>query len=176
MANKTTTKRRSRKQFSLRRVRVTPTRSLSTLGANLAIVTGTTGGSTSAYRAVSLKGTWTKSGGTLGEGPIIVGFAHSNYTVTEIKECLESSSSIAVGLKIEQEQSNRLVRIVGTFGSKTDESLRNGLPVKTRLNWLIPASGSGVEVNIFAYNDGGSALTTGTVIKFNGDMWVKDSV
>ncbi len=127
---------RKRRRYSLRRVRVTPLLALSTLGSTIALVTGVTGASVSSYRAMSLKQTWSIVGMTEGEGPITVGYAHSDYTVTEIKEALESGASIDPGLKIEQERTNRLIRIVGVFSSPS-QYLNHGDPVHTRLNWFM---------------------------------------
>ncbi len=170
LANRKTPAKRRR--YNLRRVRLTPERTLGTLASDTVILVGMTGAGTTDYRCVSIKGIWTLVDLTPGEGPITVGFAHSDYTVVEIKECLESVASISQGLKIEAERSNRLVRIVGTFaGGNT--SLNDGRPIKTRLNWLM-AEGGGNEVNMFAFNEGISALTTGADLNFVGDMWVKD--
>ncbi len=162
---------RKRRRYSLRRVRVTPLLALSTLGSTIALVTGVTGASTSSYRAMSLKQTWSIVGMTEGEGPITVGYAHSNYTVTEIKEALESSAAIDPGLKVEQEKTNRLIRIVGVFSSPS-QFLNHGDPISTRLNWLISI---GKAVNIFVYNENAAPLTTGAVVNAQGNLWVKDS-
>lgn len=161
--------------MNLRKVRVIPQVSLGTLGNVTAIVGAVTGAADGQYRAMSLNGTWSLKGATAGEGPIVIGFAHSDYSVTEIKEAIEIQNSINLGDKVAQEQANRLVRIVGTFPSAQvaaeDVVLNDGRPMKTRLNWAIPI---GKAVNIFAYNDSGATLTTGAIVDFNGDLWVKD--
>ncbi len=159
------------RRFNLRRVRVTPERALSTLGSDTAIVNAFVANAVSSYRAMSVKATWSLTGLTAGEGPITVGFAHDDYTVTEIKEALEAAASIDPGDKIAQEQADRLVRIVGTL-SEANSELNEGKPIKTRLNWLI---GVGHSINMFAYNESPSALTTGAVLHSQGDLWVKDS-
>ncbi len=102
-----------------------------------------------------------------------MGYAHNDYTVTEIKEAIESASAINIGNKVVQEQGNRLVRVVGTINTDLDidNRLNDGKPVKTRLNWFIPI---GSAVNLFAYNDG-TVMLTGAVLKANGEIWVKDS-
>ncbi len=166
----------SKRRYNLRRVRITPELALSTLGSDTVITVALTGASTIAYRCVTVKGTWNLSNLTGGQGPITVGYAHSNYTVTEIKECLESAASISPGLKIEEEQANRLVRIVGTFEATGTASLNDGRPIKTRLNWLIPASASGTHVVMFAYNEGTSAISGGARLNHTGDMYIKDVV
>ncbi len=174
LAAKRTPKRRRR--YNLRRVRISPGLALSTLAVGTVVKVGLTGASTIAYRAISLSGRWSLDDLTAGEGPIVVGYAHSDYTIGEIKECIESANSISPGLKIEQERSNRLVRSVGILGPEANSVLNNGLPVKTRLNWKIPASSSGNEVVMFAYNDGSALLTTGAFLRMNGNMWVQDSI
>ncbi len=164
---------RSRRRYSLRRVRVTPELPLLTLGSDTAIVTGVTGAGTTDYRVISIKVVWALKSFTAGQGPITVGYCHSDYTVTEIKECLESAASIAQGLKIEQERANRLVRVVGTLGGEANTRLNDGRPIKTRLNWLM-AEGGGNALNIFAFNEATGALTTGSVLTIVGDMYVQD--
>jgi len=108
---------------------------------------------------------------TAGEGPVTVGYAHSDYSVTEIKEAIESALSISVGDKVAQEKANRLIRIVGEISSE-DPILNEGRPIKTKLNWFIPI---GKFVNMFAYNNNSSPLTTGAIQNASGNLWVKDS-
>ncbi len=108
---------------------------------------------------------------TANDGPIVIGLAHSDYTVTEIKEALEASTAIDAGNLIAQERANRKVRIIGTM-NEVRESLNDGQPISTKLNWLMTI---GKTVNLFAYNDGAALLTTGAVVALNGDLWVKDS-
>ncbi len=165
--------RRPKRRFNLRRVRVTPERTLTTLGSDTALSTAMVGSATSAYRCVSIKGTWTIQGLTAGEGPITVGFAHSDYSVTEIKECLEANAAIDEGDKVAQEQANRLVRVVGSFAGAANSALNDGRPISTKLNWLIT---TGSAPNLFVYNEFTAALTTGASVNFAGDLWVKDSV
>ncbi len=164
-------KTRRRRRFNLRRVRVSPQIILSTLGSVTAITSNVTGSADGQYRAVTLDCSWAQNLLTAGEGPVTVGYAHSDYSVTEIKEAIEIAAGISVGDKIAQEKANRLVRIVGTFESDAQSVLNDGRRIKTRLNWLIPI---GKSVNIFAYNEFASALATGCVIHLQGDMWVKD--
>ncbi len=162
----------SRGRYSLRRVRSTAGLTLGTLGSVTAITIGLTGASDSQYRLISVKLTWDTIGQSANEGPIIVGLAHSDYTVTEIKEALEANTAISAGDKVAGERANRLVRIIGTFGGGTNSLLNDGRPIKTRLNWLMTI---GDQAVVFAYNDSGSALTTGAVVNVNGDVYVKDA-
>ncbi len=163
-----------RRKFNLRRVRVTPTLALSTLAAATALTVGLTGNADGAYRCVSIKQTWSIKEMTAGQGPILFGYSHSDYTVAEIKEAIEAAAAISVGNKIAQEQANRLVRLVGSFqpDDTGEQEFNDGEPVSTKLNWLIPI---GKEVDLFVYNDDTSDLTTGGRVSASGDMWVKDS-
>ncbi len=159
------------RRFNLRRVRVTPERALATLASDTAIVNALAANAVSSYRATSVKATWSVIGLTAGEGPITVGLAHDDYSLTEIKECLEAAASIDPGDKIAQEQANRLVRVVGVCSVEAP-SLNDGKPISTKLNWLI---GVGHSINMFAYNEFTGALTTGAVLNMQGDLWLKDS-
>ncbi len=158
-------------KFGLRRVRATPELALVTLGTDTALTKDLVGTSQSSFRLISTNLSWTLTGLTGGDGPIVVGFAHSDYTVAEIKEALTAAVAIDKGDKIAQEQAGRLVRVVGTMNDGV-QALNDGKPVKTRLNWLI---GIGDTVKIFAWNDGTGSLTTGAFLNAMGDLWVKDS-
>ncbi len=167
-----------RRRYNLRSVRFSfTTADMVSLGAGIALSSAVFGDPAGRpYRMVTVMGTWTMENMDILDGPVLCGFAHGDYTVTEIKECIESSGSINVGDKVAQEQSNRLVRIVGTFGGGGsgggDIVLNDGKPIKTRLNWLLPI---GKTFNVFVYNDGTSALAAeAKFVKFNGTAWVKD--
>ncbi len=161
----------SKRRFNLRKVRVSPRQALTTLASNLAIVGALVPAADGAYRLVTAKGSWGITELAATEGPITVGFAHSDYSVTEIKECLEAQAAISKGDKVAQEQANRLVRVVGVLNGG-DDQLNDGKPISTKLNWLITI---GDLVNIFAYNDGSDALTTGANVTFMGNCWIRDS-
>ncbi len=97
----------------------------------------------------------------VGDGPIVVGVAHSDYTDAEMEEVLENIGSWNPGDKISQERAKRLVRIIGTF-QQVDISLGNtvlndGKPIKTKLNWTLI---TGASLKFWAYNQGESALAT----------------
>ncbi len=142
-----------------------------TTAAQVALVANLTPSADGAYRCRSVKAAWTSQELTDADGPLLVGYAHSDYSVTEIKECIEASAAISVGDKIAQERANRLVRVVGTLGDAIDDDLNDGKPISTKLNWLIPI---GKSVNMFAYNDG-ITMTTGALVRCNGSLWIQDS-
>ncbi len=126
------------------------------------------------YRVLSQRNAWSLRDFTPGEGPIVVGYAHGDYSVTEVKECLDAQAAIARGDKIANEQADRLVRIVGTFpGVLENEVLNDGKPIHTRLNWHIP---EGKTVVQFAWAKGGVAnLTTGADVQIFGKATIKFS-
>ncbi len=160
-----------RRKFNLREVRATPAFDLLTLGAVTVKGGNITGAGVRFYRAMIAKFTWDLGGFTAGEGPITVGYAHSDYSTTEIKEAIEVITSIDLGDKIAQEQANRLVRIVGTFRAEANSDLNSGKPISTKLNWGIAV---GDSVFVWAYNDSTTQLTTGGHVNLNGSLWVKD--
>ncbi len=123
------------------------------------------------YRVLSVSNLWSLRDATLSEGPIIVGYAHGDYSVTEIKQCIEAEASMVRGDKIEAERANRLVRRVGIFtGDTSDQTLNDGKPIRTRLNWVIPV---GKTLNAWAYNQSGASLTTGSELVSNGKATLK---
>ena len=169
MANKP----KRRRRFNLRRVRLTPEKALSTLASDTAITNAIQGGtSTAPMRIVTIKSTWGVTGMTAGEGPLTIGYAHPDYSVTEIKECLESQAAIDLGDKVAQERANRLVRVIGMIDAENDV-LNDGLPVSTKLNWKMAA---GETPNLFVFNESTSPLTTGSSVKLAGNMWIKDGI
>ncbi len=162
-----------RRRFNLRRVRATPEQALGTLASDTVSTVAVTAASANRYRAMILKVTWSISNLTAGEGPITVGYSHSDYSVTEVKECLEAIQAVDPGDKISMERANRLVRVVGSLGPTANSQLNNGMPISTKLNWDI---GIGDNVDIFTYNESTAALTTGAFINWIGDMFIKDGV
>ncbi len=163
--------RRRRRRFNLRRVRTTAELPLLTLASDTALTVNVVGASDSQYRMMTIKATFGLRDLVADDGPVTVGFAHSDYTVAEIKECLEAGAAISQGDKIATERANRLVRIVGTFNTG-EEMLNDGKPISTRLNWLITI---GDSVVLFAFNESTAALATGTILNIAGDLWVKDA-
>ncbi len=94
-------------------------------------------------------------------GPIHVGVAHSDYTLSEIEAWIKQSSGWAAGDKVAQEISNRLIRRIGTFdvpvSATGSVSLNDGKPITTKLNWTIT---TGQNVQFYVFNEGTAALAT----------------
>ncbi len=159
------------RKFTLRKVRATPITSLGALASGVAVNNDYFGAADADYLVTSVENTWSYEDHTAGEGPITCGYAHGDYSVTEIKECLESAS-INMGNMIQRERARRLVRIVGAFsGQNVSETLNDGKPIKTRLNWKIP---EGITLKVFFYNDSTSNLTTATLASVMGHGWIKN--
>ncbi len=94
------------------------------------------------------------------QGPISVGVAHSDYTLAEIEAWIEQTTGWAMGDKVAQEISKRLIRKIGVFPEVANLGtavLNDGVPIKTKLNWLLT---TGQNINFWFYNEGGVALAT----------------
>ncbi len=126
---------------------------------------------TESGRISSVVATWAMNDFTdeVGDGPISVGLAHSDYSDAEIEEQFEQSSNWDLGNKIAREQANRLVRLIGVFSTTgvalSVDALNDGKPIKTKLNWGLT---TGDTVKIWGYNHGTAALTTGAIVKVRG--------
>ncbi len=122
--------------------------------------------------------TWALSGFTpvVNDGPVTVGIAYSDYTDAEIEEWYEQSGSWEQASLVGQEIGRRQIKVVGTFrippNTTTDTVivLNHGNVVKTRVKWQLF---SGQTISVWAYNEGSSALTTGSVINNQGhcNLW-----
>ncbi len=150
-----------------RKIPIDFTLSLSTLADNDLIAGTLTNNAVDSMRVTSIDGTWTYEGATASEGPVTVGVAHGDYTAAEIEEWYEAIGSMSRSDKIAAEQAKRFCRRVGSFAAIQTgaEILNDGKPIKTKLNWLISP---GLNIQAFAHNDSGAALTTGAVVHFQG--------
>ncbi len=167
MANK---KRTSRKRRFNPANQVLPVEDESVLGT-LANVTVLRSGLTNLsddfwFQAADLS--FTMDDHTGGEGPLVVGIAHGDLSVVEIKECLEAKPTNR-GDIVTREQARRPVRVLGQFdGGAASEKLYDGqlrrYPVKMYV-------AEGVELNMFTFNRSGGALTTGTRIITEGYLY-----
>ncbi len=110
----------------------------------------------------SIISTWALGGMVAGQGPILFGVAHSDYSDAEIEAVIENAGSWNEGDKTSQEVSKRQVRIIGTFVGELDSGtvdtrFNDGVPVKTKLNWILT---TGDTLKMWAYNLSGAALST----------------
>lgn len=107
---------------------------------------------------------------TAGEGPLLVGVAHGDYTETEIKECLEQKDAFTSDM-VDKEQAGRKVREIGVLpGIQTEEVLNDGKMIRTKLKFFLQ---QGQALNAFVYNDSGAALSGGASISFYGKIYAR---
>ncbi len=170
-------KRRAKRKFPFR---IVPIQSTTAVGALAAadVVSGVIGAaSTDTYRLKSLKASYSIVNlGAAIDDSFQFGVAYSDYTAAEIEECLEAAAAIDMGDKVAQEQSNRLVRRIGTITQSGNVvadsgiSFNNGMPVTTKLNWLIAI---GDQLQAWIRNGTGSVYTTGASLSLSGQIVVK---
>ena len=125
----------------------------------------------------SLIASWSLSGVTpaAGDGPLLVGIAHQDYTDAEIEAFIEATGSWSEADLVAQEVSKRKIRIVGTFAVPADALetvvLNDGKPIRTKLGWILT---TGQSLDLWAYNLGSSAFatTTPTVhVQGHANLW-----
>ncbi len=112
---------------------------------------------------------------TAGEGdPMTCGLAHGDYTAAQVEENLELTF-LGPGSKLEQERSRRLVRKAGIFLSEVVNHTTMRLfgktgsgQVRTKLKFVIQ---NGKNLSIWVHNKSGSALTTGSSLRFQGTVY-----
>ncbi len=121
--------------------------------------------------AVSLKATFALDGVTGGEGPIHVIIAHSDYSDLEVTEWWVATNAWTTSDKIAQERKRRKCRHVGTFQAQNpNEVLNNGVMMTIPLRFVVE---SGNTLQLGLVNDSGATLTTGAVIKCQGNIWAR---
>ena len=141
--------------------------SLSTLANNTALE-GTLLDNADDMYVHSALGTWSYSGFTAGEGPVDIGFLDNAYSVTEIVEAIDASP-VDRSDKIASERNRRDVRNAGSIpGQDTSGSLRDGVPIHTKLRLRVSATSS---LGIYVVNRSGSPRTTGAVVAFTGRLF-----
>ncbi len=112
----------------------------------------------------SINASWALSdfSNNAGDGPIMVGIAHSDYSAAEIEAWIENANSWNQASLVDQEIAKRKIRMVGIFragelGTVGGSRLENGRQMRTKCNWLLS---TGQTIDIWAYNMGGSPLDT----------------
>ena len=100
---------------------------------------------------------WTPA---VGDGPIMVGVAHSDYSTAELEAWIENTSSWEEGDQVQQEIAKRKIRRVGTFTTLGDVAaqmtLNDGKPIRTKCGWMLT---TGQTIRVWAYNMGTSAFS-----------------
>ncbi len=126
-------------------------------------------GVTEAY-VISADLTYALKGLTGEEGPLRVGLANDDLSVTEINEKLDARPTSQADI-VAMERSRRPVRDAGTFGGQTPESVLNeGLPIRTTCKFHLA---EGKELAVWIRNKSGATLTTGAVLQVSGTMYMR---
>ncbi len=109
---------------------------------------------------------------TPGEGPIVVGVAHGDYSSTEIGEWFAGTGGWSTADLVAQEVRRRKIRQIGTFpGLGAEEVLNDGKPVHVKLGFYLD---DGQSLQMWAFNAGSTnPLTTGAVLELNGSVWAR---
>ncbi len=134
---------------------------LGTLAAQDVVVSATQDTVNGRTLVSSIDCIYTLSGYTVVDnaGPIMVGVAHPDYADAEIEAWIENATGWDEGDKISQEIAKRLIRKIGTIPMVTSlasSPLRDGMPIKTKLNWIL---NQGTGLKFWAYNHGSVALS-----------------
>ncbi len=154
---------RRRSMANFRQAHFTDTTGLGTLASVTAATAALINGVSDSAVVTSVKAAFVWDDATSADGPLIVGFAHSDYSVTQIKEYIESTDGLDWGDKSAQEQANRQIRIAGVLHAP--EFVKLAMK-KYKLNWLLS---DGDAINQFAFNSG-AVLTTGSELLCMGTI------
>lgn len=88
-------------------------------------------------------------------GPILFGWAHSDYTDAEIEAWVENSGAWSQGDKVAQEIARRKIKQVGVFRQATSTNtwglFNDGVTSSKKLGWLLI---SGQTLKFWCYNMG----------------------
>lgn len=110
-------------------------------------------------------------------GPMLFGWAHSDYTDAEIEAWVENQGSWSQGDKVAQEIANRKIKQVGVFEDQPFPAgwanFADGRQVTTKLGWLLI---EGQTLRFWVYNSGSVAVgTTVPDVRANGhaNLWPK---
>ncbi len=153
------------------KLKVSESLALSTLGAGSMIVGDFDDVVVDSTFLISIEVTASMGGHTGGEGPLVFGVAHSDYTQAEITEWFAATSNWDQGDLVAQEQAKRKIRQIGEFsGVGVGEVLNNGNSVKIPLRFYIE---EGDTLQTWVLNQDAGALTTGTLIALNGQVWAR---
>ncbi len=125
------------------------------------------------FRVLSVDLQATLDASTANEGPIALGIANDDLTVSEIGSSINTDGPLSPGDRGRQESAERAVFIFDSFYHDADGNGKLVISGRFKVRWTF-YSGSG-GWTLFCFNHGGAALTTGGIIrltaKFYG-VWV----
>ncbi len=108
-------------------------------------------------------------------GPILVGVAHSDYSLAEVEEWIENTGSWSEADTVQsREVGRRYIRRIGEFTQQSllgVNTLEDGRLIRTKCGWRV-ATGQGL--NFFCYNVGSApvAVTTPVVtVQGHANLW-----
>ncbi len=118
---------------------------------------------------ISVDATWHIDALTDGQGPIPVGYSHSDLTVAEIGEALSAELTDPDNI-IQKERARRPVRRAGAFQGKVggNETLNDGNLIRTQIKFTV---GNDFQLQFWAVNRSGAVLTTGATLRINGTLY-----
>ncbi len=132
-------------------------------------------------RCSSIVAAWTLQGGTsagTGQGPLIVGLAHGDYSTAEILEWFASNAGIQADM-IQQEHANRKCRHVGDMWTQDSGAgaagtamgrLKNGSKIRTKMQWHLA---EGADLAFWARNtDSAAVVNASTALTVTGTVYV----
>ncbi len=121
--------------------------------------------------AMSLSGTFGSRSVTPGEGPIVIGVAHSDYSAAEIEECLEAQASWDQSDLVARERARRKVRTIGIFANEAAaNTLFDGREKKVKLGFMLEP---GMTLDFWIWNKSGATLTTGGIYQCDGRVYAR---
>ncbi len=164
-------KKRSTRRKGFKAITLDEEWTLATLAASTLLSQGGGIASDIDLFAISMDVLCSMRGLTVGEGPIIIGIANSDYTDAEIEEYIENAARWTRADMIAMERSRRQIRKIGQFsGNFADEVLNDGKKIRVKLRYAIY---EGQSVNFWAYNASDGTLTTGAEINIFGQIYTR---
>ncbi len=138
---------------------------LSTLADGIIITADMIAALTEDFYLLSVDLSWALLEATAGEGPLQVGVAMGDLTVSEILESVTASPTGPDDI-IAIERGRRPVRLSGAFsGLNTEEVLDDGHMIRTRCKFMLY---DGKSLKAWVLNRSGAALTTGSLVRVTG--------
>jgi len=143
---------------------------LGALAADIVVMNDLIGTLTTGLYIVSIDATWTLRNNTAQEGPVLVGFAHNDLSVTEIAENL-AANVVDPSDIIAAERASRPVRKVGTFdGQLAFENLDEGKMMRRTIKF---STDIGHGPAVFAQNLDADTRTTGGTVEVRGNIYAR---